>query len=93
MIESVARDSTEPYQCTPGEAVNLVRKNPFSVIERLSGAGSEEDLNQKWRLMGIGMDRGREMFDVEFGTDVSMDIDEDTFIGLIMRTKDIYMAF
>jgi hypothetical protein len=43
--------------------------------------------------MGISMGRGRKMFDVEFGTDASMDVDEDTFVGLIMRTKDIYMAF
>jgi len=90
-VENAPRD-TEPYQCTPEEVVDLVRRNPFSIVERLYGVGLEEDLNLKWRLMAVSMGRGRKIFDLEFGTDASMEVDEDTFVALTMRTKDVYLS-
>ena len=41
--------------------------------------------------MGIKMGRGQKVFDLEYGTEASMDTDEDNFIGLIMKTRKIYM--
>ncbi|KIL66691.1 hypothetical protein M378DRAFT_160712 [Amanita muscaria Koide BX008] len=82
---------TEAYQCTPEEAVDLIQRNPSSVVERLYGVGVEEDQNLKWRLMGVSIGRGQKTFDLEYGTDASRDVDEDTLITLIIRTKGVYM--
>ena len=81
----------EAYQCTPEEAIDLVQRNPSSVIERLYGVGVEEDQNLKWRFMGVIIGRGRKIFDLEYGTDASRHVDEDTFLTLIIRTKGIYI--
>ncbi|KIL54136.1 hypothetical protein M378DRAFT_174426 [Amanita muscaria Koide BX008] len=91
-VDNTAPDrDTEAYQCTPEEAVDLVQRNPSSVVERLYGVGVEEDQNLKWRFMGASIGRGQKTFDLEYGTDASRDVDEDTFITLIMRTKGVYI--
>lgn len=89
-VEDTDQD-TGPYECAPEGAVDLVQRDPFSVTERLSGVGAEE-LDLKWQLMGVTVGRGRKIFDLEYGTDGSIEMDEDAFIALIMRTNEIYMG-
>jgi len=82
----------EQYRCTLEEAIEYVQRDPFSVVEKLYGVGLDEDLNLKWRLMGVSRGRGRKGFDLDLcGTVESMEIDEDAFIDLITRTKNVYL--
>ena len=103
MVRNNVRPNTEPYQCIPDDAIDsdfaidLVRQNPFSLIERLYGVGDvgvedSEEPDLKWQLMGVAIGRGRKVFDLEFGADsTSVDMDEDALIALIMRTRDVYI--
>ena len=89
-VEDTTEDP-EPFQCTSEEAINFVRQDASACVEKLHGSGVGEALDLKWRLMGVTVGRGRKTFDLEYGTDTSRVVDEDTFIALITGTNDIWM--